>query len=114
MEPHRHAAVARLIGSARRIQRQRIAADIAEVHWHTHDRDRSADPGRRADQAHQEIEAAIMLVAGGHFPRVLISNIADCPRAVRDLRSLADAAGVELETLPHGAGRGCDLAVTAR
>ena len=55
-----------------------------------------------------------MLVAGGHFPRVLISNLVDCSGAVRGLRGLADAAGVDLELLPRSDGRGCDIAVTAR
>ena len=88
---------------------------LAEVHWHVHRRDRVDGPGRRAAvQAREEIEAAIMLVAGGHFPRVLISNLVDCAGAVRGLRGLADAAGVDLELLPRSDGRGCDIAVTTR
>ena len=87
----------------------------AEVHWHVHRRDRADGPGRRAAvHAREEIEAAIMLVAGGHFPRVLISNLVDCTRAVRELRGTADAAGVEVEAIPRADGRGCDIAVTAR
>jgi hypothetical protein len=88
---------------------------LAEVHWHVHRRDRTDGPGRRATMhAREEIEAAIMLVAGGHFPRVLISNLVDCGGAVRNLRGVADAAGVDLELLPRTDGRGCDIAVTAR
>ncbi len=55
-----------------------------------------------------------MLVAGGHFPRVVISNLDDCRRAVREMRGLADAAGVHLEPLDRADGRGCDVAVTVR
>ncbi len=55
-----------------------------------------------------------MLVAGGHFPRVVISNLFDGPRAVRDMRGLAEAAGVDLEPLARADGHGCDVAVSPR
>jgi len=69
---------------------------------------------RQALHAREEVEAAILLVAGGHFPRVLISNIGDGGRCVQEMCGLADAAGVRLEALPRPDRHGVDVAVTAR
>jgi hypothetical protein len=76
---------------------------------------RPRDPRSLAvERAREEIEAAILLVGGGQYPRVLISNLADDRRCLGSLRGLADATGVALEALPRADGRGIDVAVTAR
>jgi hypothetical protein len=115
METHPNPALGRPAGSRRRVGGTRIDRQLGDVYWHIQRRGRMDGRGRRAAvHARAEIEAAIMLVAGGHFPRVLISNLVDCTGAVRDLRGLADAAGVDLELLPRSDGRGCDIAVSTR
>jgi hypothetical protein len=114
MEVHRGLAGRRRASLRRRAAGPWAEPAITEVHWQTHRRERSALDHRAAEQTRLEIEAAIMLVAGGHFPRVVISNLFDGPRAVRDMRGLAEAAGVDLEPLARADGHGCDVAVSAR
>jgi hypothetical protein len=74
--------------------------------------DPEIDP--EAARAIGELTGAILLVSGGGFPAVVITNLARCQEAIEAMRAMADEAGVDLEPIARLDGDGCDVAVRAR
>jgi hypothetical protein len=66
------------------------------------------------ERAIEELTGAILLVSGGRFPTVVITNLARCREAMAATRAKADEAGVVLEPIARVDGDGCDVAVRAR
>jgi hypothetical protein len=71
-------------------------------------------PDPEIERAIEELTGAILLVSGGRFPAVVITNLARCREAIETTRTLADEAGVDLEPIARSDGHGCDVAVRAR
>jgi len=71
----------------------------------------SGERRRRAlERARREVAAAVMLVADGRSPEVVVANLDYATRAARELRPSAAAAGVVLVPLARAVGRGKDIA----
>ncbi len=71
-------------------------------------------PDVEIERATEELTGAILLVSGGRFPAVVISNLPHCREAIEATRAMADEAGVDLEPIARTDGRGCDVTVRAR
>jgi hypothetical protein len=68
----------------------------------------------RLARARIEITAAILLVAGGRIPEVLVANLPDCRALVPDLQHEARLRGVELLLEERADGPDPDVRVRAR
>jgi hypothetical protein len=66
----------------------------------------------RVAHERNEVAAAILLVAGGHFPTVLVANMADASDVAAALRADAASKGIRLILDQRADGRGCDIRVT--
>lgn len=71
-----------------------------------------ADTGSdRLARERNEIAGAILLVAGGRFPQVLIVNLPDAVAIAQDLRGEAARMGVRLILAERADGPGCAVRV---
>jgi hypothetical protein len=68
----------------------------------------------RLARARIEVTAAILLVAGGRFPEVLVANLPDCRAIMCDLRDEAARQGVELLLEERADGPETDVRVRVR
>ena len=59
-----------------------------------------------------EIAAAILLVADGRFPEVVMANLPDCAFVAEELRADAARRCVRLVLIERSDGMGCDVRVT--
>jgi hypothetical protein len=66
------------------------------------------------ERACRELTGAILLVSGGRFPAVVITNLEHCWEAIRMTLQLADESGVDLVPIARPDGSGCDVSVRAR
>jgi len=66
----------------------------------------------RVARERNEIAAAILLVAGGRYPTVLVANLPDVADVVAALRGDATSKGVRLILDERADGLGCDVRVT--
>ncbi len=60
------------------------------------------------------LEAAILLVAGGRYPEVVVTNLDDAPALARELASIAAGRGVRLAVSPAPAGPAHAIVVSPR
>lgn len=75
-------------------------------------RDASAPPDGELEHALLEVRAAILLVAGGRCPRVVVTNLASCEKAAAMLDSAATALRVRLQVRTRENGAGSELIVS--
>jgi len=66
----------------------------------------------RMARQRNEIAAAILLVAGGRYPAVLVANMADAADIAAAMRGDAASKGVRLILAERADGLGCDVRVT--
>ena len=71
-------------------------------------------PSVARDQARRRVEAAILLVADGRYPTVVIANLADGDHIARELCAAATSRGVALSTARREAGQDADIVVRRR
>lgn len=66
------------------------------------------------DRDRRQVEAAILLVADGRYPSVVIVNLADSDPIARELCATAARNGVQLSTIRRLGGGGADIVVCRR
>jgi hypothetical protein len=71
-------------------------------------------PTLARDRDRRQVEAAILLVADGRYPSVVIANLADADPIARALCATASRAGVALSTTRRFVDGGADIVIRRR